>query len=482
MLKTVSGRGSGGRSPDAEDTVRLGKHSIIKRAVAGLLCAGVLLSAFSACGNQKSGYRKNTKLSSGKVTLKLTGMNPSFKAMEKVIASFHGIYPNCTIQYEYVQDYENSMQTRLRNNDDVDLFITNNITSSSLFLPYAMELKSQKDRLNLGDTYEGLIRNFTIPGNTGGLYAIPLGGEVRGIYINTTLLKSLGLSVPSCYAEWMNCCEKLKNAGYIPLQGNPALFGQLLMYPYVCSLIANADDYQSVYNEVNECRKGVSERFREPMKRLYDMVADGYYNYKLVENKYKAFTDGTDETAARSFLNIESAPDGTGRKKDDIGTAAFMPGTMSFKSYLDKMRDDYHSKIEYRFILAPVGDDGGYAYLSPSEGIAVNKNGSRTEWALEFLNYLFSKGENEIFAAERNIIPNTSDALDSINRQFKTGSDHICQLGQVSFDYVFYEVMKKALTDVSKGNNPKYMKKDGTMYDFDYYMNALETGFAAVKR
>jgi raffinose/stachyose/melibiose transport system substrate-binding protein len=462
--------------------MKLWKRGVIRKKAAVLLCMGVLLSVLSACGTKKSSYQRNKGLSADRVTLKLTGMTPSFKAMEKAIASFNKIYPNCSVEYEYIQDYDNSMKTRLQNNDNVDLFITNNITSTSAFLPYAMELKSQKDRLNLDSTYDGLIRNFTIPGNNGGLYALPLGGEVRGVYVNVTLLNSLGLSVPSGYAEWMDCCGKLKAAGYIPLQGNPGLFGQQLMYPYVCSLIANADDYQAVYNEVNKCRPGVSERFREPMKRLYDMVANGYYNYKSVETQYRAFMDGTDETAARSFLNIESAPDGSGQKKDDLGTAAFMPGTMSFKSYLDKMRDDYHSKIEYRFILAPVGDDGGYVYLSPAEGIAVNKNSSRAEWALEFLNYLFSKDANKAFAADRNIIPNTPDALDIISSQFKVGSGHVCQLGQVSFDYVFYNVMKEALTEVSKGNNPKYMKSDGTMYDLDHYMSNLENAFAAKRR
>ena len=47
--------------------------------------------------------------------------------------------------------------------------------------------------------------------------------------------------------------------------------------------------------------------------------------------------------------------------------------------------------------------------------------------------------------------------MDSINSAFSTPSDRVCQLGQVTFGYVFYDVMKKALMDVSKANNPKYM-------------------------
>lgn len=453
-------------------------RNILSRAAAVSVCVLFACSSLS-CGQPQSGYKKNENLNSAQnATLKLTGPSSSFKSMESVIASFSAIYPNCTIEYEYVQDYDKSMTTRLEQNNDVDLFITNNITASSPFLPYALELKSQSDKLSLADTYEGLIKNFTLSGSQSGLYAIPLGGEVRGLYVNTTLLSSLGLTVPKNYQEWMTSCSELKKAGYIPLQGNPGSFAQLLLYPCICNIIANADDYSSVYNKVDQCQPGVSELFREPLSRLYDIVKNGYYNYKYVETNYGAFADMTNETTAKSFLNIADTGSGETEKKDNLSQVAYMPGTMSFKSYLDKVKDDYHSSVNYQFILTPSGDDGGFAYLSPSEGIAVNKNSSNTAWALEFLNYLFSKNVNKSFAEEQNIIPNTSDALDSIKSIFKTDGKHICQLGQVSFRYVFYDVMKGTLTDISKGNNPKYMKEDGTMYDLEYYMQKLEDSFS----
>ena len=457
-----------------------GKNSV--RKMTAVIISVLSVFTLAACGMQGNGYRKNSGFdSSAEVRLKLTGNSESFRAMEEVIGSFCDIYPNCTIEYEYVQDYEDTMTTRLANNDDVDLFITNNITASSPFLPYALELGSQSGKLSLEDTYDGLIRNFTMTGSMNGLYAIPLGGEVRGMYVNRTLLDSQGLSVPQNYSELMECCRRLKEAGYIPFQGNPGRFGQLLMYPYICSLIADSDDYQSLYNKVNSCEAGVSEIFREPMSRLYDIVKNGYYNYKYVETEYNMFTDASNEVSARSFLNIVTDSSGNGVKKDDTGMVAFMPDTMSFKTYLDKVKDDYHSGIDYEFILSPVGDDGGYAYLSPAGGIAVNKNSANTDWALEFLNYLFTGTVNEKFAREQNIIPNTKDAMNIINSSFNVSSDHVCQLGEVTFDYVFYDVIKEELMNISKGNNPKYMQEDGSMYGIDHYMEELEASFAKIR-
>ena len=446
------------------------------------LCSTLLCTLLGGCSSQTpvSSYQKNQSLSSSEeVTLTLTGTTASFRAMDTVISSFNSLYPNCHINYEYVQDYDKSMMTRLSNNEDVDLFITNNITSDSQYLPYAMDLSKQSDALKLTDTYEGLIRNFTISGENGGLYAIPLGGEVRGIYVNTTLLDSLNLKVPSNYAELLSCCAALKAKGYIPLQGNPGNFGVMLMYPYTANLIANADDYEKVYTQINTHQAGSSALLKEPISRLYELVSNGYYDYKTVETNLNLFKDGTDTTLAMNFLNIVTTDQET-KKIDDIGQVAFVPGTMSLETTLDKTKDNYHSAINYQFILSPVGDDGGYAYLSPAAGIAINKNSKNTAWALEFLNYLFSKEVNKTFASQQHIISNTTDALDVIKKSFAVDDHHISQLGQVTFDYVFYDVVKKTCTDVSKANNPKYMQADGTMYPLQYYMDAFET--ALVKK
>ena len=137
------------------------------------------------------------------------------------------------------------------------------------------------------------------------------------------------------------------------------------------------------------------------------------------------------------------------------------------------------SKQDIFELAAGVGDGGGYAYLSPATGIAVNRNSAHTEWALEFLNYLFTPEVNRAFAEEQNIIPNTAQALDVITDTFHVDDAHVCQLGQVTFRYVFYDVVHQPLIDVSKANNPKYMQPDGTMYDLEYYMAELESAFAA---
>src|SRR5574344_183713 len=435
----------------------------------------VALIAFISCG-EKGVYKKNRALPSSEIIhLTIVGNSASFKSLEKTITSFSTLYPNVTVEYEYLQNYKKSLGIRLAANDTADMFVTTNIQDDSPNLSYALELKSQNRKLDLSSTFEGLIRNFTITKDgKNELYAVPFGGEIRGLFVNKTLLETVGLSVPKNFNDFMNCCKVLKKAGYIPLQGNPGNAAQQLMYPYICNIIVNGGDYKEVYAKINTRQPGVSELFREPLSRLYEIVADGYYNYKYVENAKGLFVNNLPYTNVTNFLNILSDKNGSYVKQDDIGQVAFLPGIMSMINQINKTKEDYHSKIEYEFILAPMGDDGGYAYLSPSEGLAINKNGAHIEWALEFMNYLFSNEVNKKFAAEQNIIPNTKDAMKEINRLFKINPDHESELGQVSFDYVFYSVISKTLMDISKANNPKYMEADGKMYSFDHYMNALE--------
>ncbi len=145
---------------------------------------------------------------------------------------------------------------------------------------------------------------------------------------------------------------------------------------------------------------------------------------------------------------------------------------------MEKTKEDYHSGIEYVFTLAPVGEQGGFAYLSPAEGIAVNHGSPDFFWSMKFINFLFQPENNEIFAEEFNVIPNTNGAVDYIRGVFYRPDNNISHLGEVTFDYDFYGIVTKCLVEISKGNNTKYMKDnlDGTfsLYPLEYYLNNLE--------
>lgn len=436
----------------------------------------LLAAALTGCASPDN---KPAAVTAEPVTLIVAGSWEDCKAIEAVGRAFTEQNPECTIVYEYVQDYYDSLEKRMTGESAIDIFFTSNIQADSQMLPYALDLYSRKD-FDYSQTFDGLRENFALWDTTPGeakLYAMPLGAEMRGMYINLTLLKSLGIETPKNQAELLAACEKFKQNGYTALQGNPGMFAQLLLYPWICNIIANADDPKAAYDKVSNREPGLSEMFMEPFKLLYTLVEKGYYDYKLEQTERNMFMDTKDLSIAQCFLNVWEK-DGVWAKTDDLGQVAFMPGTMSLKSVVDKVKDDYHSEIEYVFVPAPVGPDGGYAYMSPAHGIAINKASANLDWSVKFIDFLFGPTGNELFAKEFNIVPNTKEAFEYITKAYDIPGDHISHLGQVTFNYNFYGMITQTLTDISKGNNPKYMMQndDGTvsLYPLEYYTNTLE--------
>lgn len=283
----------------------------------------VILTMISSCMGCSSTpkYQVNSQLDTSKqITLKIAGSSADFKAMETMTQKFKEIYPNCKVEYEYLQDYQETLFKRLdAQNNSVDMFVTDNIQKTSANYPYALELFSHSDKLDLSNTSQELLDNYKLTdSDTDEIYAVAMGIEVRGLYVNKTLLDSLGLKIPENREEFLDSCRVLSEHGYIPLQSNPGSFGQQLIFPYVAHIVAAANDEGVTYNTINNCEEGAAEIFRDPLEFLYGLVDKNYYNYKYAETELGMYVDASPEGNARSFLNIVDKGNGF-EKQDDVG-------------------------------------------------------------------------------------------------------------------------------------------------------------------
>ena len=475
----------------------------LSSSVAVLLClalcascaAGLAGCAGSGAGARPESYSANPALDvSREVELRIGSGKETWPEMDEVIAKFEEVYPNCSISCEYIEEYSTNLELRLKQADQrIDIFRTTNIqptTSAGVYKDYCVNLISEESAaiLDLSHCYKGLVDNFRYTGAENTQYAVPYGGEMRGMYVNTTLLDSLGLKTPTNRAELLECCAVLYDAGYIPLQSSYDTFAQQLLYPYICNCIVNGGAYEETYAAIENIDAGISELFRDPYTFLYGLVEKGYFDYDRVKRELGYTFDGS-EGKARDFLNVIQVADGVYEKQDDVGKIAFLVDTQSFEGSLAKEKENYHSAIEYEFILSPVGEDGGCAYLSPSDALAVNKSSNNVDWALEFLNFFFQPEVTREFAAWSNKIPNTADALLSYN----VDESHISDVGQVTFGYTFYKTVTtpmmggyEDMPGISKLNDPKLMVEnaDGTRslaYTVEDYLERLESELQAVK-
>ncbi len=464
------------------------------RKFIGVICSFLVSVCLSGCNNTT--YRADTINSSldtsKKITLKFAGASENFLGLDTVITSFEKKYPNVTIEYEYLQDYQNLIGKRLASSNDFDLWSSVNIQPTSKYASlaeYAYNLYSDKN-INLSDCNEGLVKNSDYVGKENTNYGIPLGSDIRGLYVNKTLLKKYNLEVPTNLEELMNCGKVFKDNNMVSFFGNPSIFGQQFIYPYVANIIANASNYDEVYKEVSEIHVGVEELFRAPFKVLYDVMANYYYNYKYVENNYPAYQTFNGEDASKignitnGFFNIAKGEGVNDYKRDDVGTLPFVIGSLIQDSHYAKTKSDYNSLIDYEFIMSPTSKDGGFVYMSPTDTISINKNSKNIDWCVEFYNYLFTKSVNKKFASEYGCLPNISDNEDVINK-FNVTENHISDVGKVTFNYGFYKIIADTALTMCKGNNPSYMDKtdpnNPVLYSFDYYMNILKGKFDAAR-
>lgn len=471
----------------------------LPRGLTGLLCLLLCLLSvlsLSGCASSKNdiGYKKNDALDTSKdVQLTIASGGKTWPEMETVIAKFSEIYPNCTIVCEYIEEYTDNLPLRLNQKEEkIDIFRTVNIQENTVYKDNALNLISPDAQkiLDLSGANPGLVANFRYTGAENTQYAIPYGGEMRGLYVNVTLLKENGLEVPTNRAELLHCCEVLYENGYVPLQSTPGTFAQQLLYPYICNRIVNGGNYEEMYAAIENIDDGISEYFRDAYTFLYELVEKGYFDYKRVEEELGFTFDGSGGKA-REFLNVTPVGEDAYEKQDDIGKIAFMPDTQAFEQSLAKVKSDYHSEIEYVFILSPIGETGGYAYLSPSDGLAINNQSDHADWALEFLNFFFTPETATAFAEETGKIPNTVNAL----LKYDVPEGHACDVGQVTFSYPFYKTVttlmmggyEDDMIGISKMTAKKYMKDngDGTYslpYTVNEYLARLETEFQRVKK
>ncbi len=208
----------------------------MKKLVSALLAAVMLLS-LAACSNSEKpggqGESKYTELPTidqikvGEdyqditATLKvLTNRNDIAGTVYAEYAkTFHELYPNITVQYEGITDYEESLNLRLPNGDWGDIcFIPSSVAKSDMgnyFIP-----------LGTVDALDPIYNFIADKSYNGTVYGIANGGNADGVAYNIKVLEQAGYStekgnMPSTPDEFLQMLQDVKDkTDAIPLYTN----------------------------------------------------------------------------------------------------------------------------------------------------------------------------------------------------------------------------------------------------------------------
>ena len=93
--------------------------------------------------------------------------------------------------------------------------------------------------------------------------------------------------------------------------------------------------------------------------------------------------------------------------------------------------------FEYEFTFAPMGDNGVYEYIEPWYGFAVNKDGSNSDYALEFLRFMAREDQLNTPASVKGVHQRAKSTASALRNLYTAGKTlwPVCR-GSCKYDHI----------------------------------------------
>lgn len=324
----------------------------------------------------------------------------------QIIADFEADNPDIKIVQNQVADSETAIRTLLVKDRTPDIITLNGngsfgkLAEAGVFYDFSNEpvLKTVNPAVQ-----EILAELGNAPGEVNALGYV---NNANGIIYNTKIFEEQGLEVPETWDELIEICEKLKAAGITPFAGT----------------LADAWTVMPSWNAIGAyyTQDGFFDKMREEGANLGP------------DSPVSFSKDFPDAMAKQSQLYGYAQTGYRGASYDD-GSALFAEGKVAMLMQgiwaLSPVKN-INPDIPAAIFPYPVPDNPDDRMLVTGVDVAVTmgKNPAHKEESLRFINYLFSKGVIEKFAASQTMIPSVigaklSDdpALQSVAPYFDSG-------------------------------------------------------------
>ena len=374
----------------------------MKKALALVLAAGMTLSlaacggstASSAASSESTAASSESTAASSESTAASSEATPAAAGEITYWSMWSNTEPQGKIIQEAADAYEAStgthvniewkgrdistiIQAELENvNSSVDLFDEDFQRISTQYNDYCLDLEDMAKAIDY-DSYAVAALPAAVRNWAGSLVAIPYQPYTSGVFYNKAAFEAAGITAePATWAEFLDCCEKLKAAGYTPLAQDDA---------YVCYtygfLAARLMGQDAVSAMVKDGTWAESEGAKVAAQAIVDLRDKGY----LSETCPDAYPDGENEVGFETAAMVVNA--------------SWVPSEITTNTGCD---------LEWGMFNFPTmegGKDPATIANIGAQAFAINKNSKNAQAAFDFITMLTTGEWDEKIAMESSGIP-----------------------------------------------------------------------------
>ncbi len=370
----------------------------ILRTVFSMGMAAMLL--LQGCALPKKGdapfapkYDKDTAFS-----LTVAGNYSNFEALEAEFERFYEYYPNASLQYVTMDDYNHVIPSALVNSEPPDIFTTSSWMIGDEAYQEMFDNCEVLSDPSLGIDYSCIRDSLIRTTDTGDVLMLPIFTTSYGMLVNMDIFEKEGLEIPTSFDELVSVCGKLKSVGYeSPMMGADMFSGSGLFNCFAYPMFAyNVLKHSDQVDALNALEPSSGELMRPALERLDEFVNAGCLDLQKCRDE---ITDEYESIIMRFF---------EGDVPMMFATGDVVSGTAKRESKSDTFTAH---PFQYKFYTAPAGDDGGYFINSISICFSVNENSRNIDMANEFMRFLISEKELGNMARSKRLITPTDDFL-----------------------------------------------------------------------
>ncbi|MCR5488007.1 MAG: ABC transporter substrate-binding protein [Lachnospiraceae bacterium] len=214
-------------------------------------------------------YGKDTEFS-----LTIAGNYANFESLEAEFERFYEYYPNASLQYVTMDDYNNIISSAIVNSEPPDIFTTNSWMVGDEKYKEMFDACEVLSDPALDIDYSCIKDSLIRTTDSGDVVMLPIFTTTYGMLVNMDIFEKEGIKVPENFGELVAACEKLKSAGYAsPMMGADRFSGSgfynCFAYPmFAYNVIKNSDKADAL----NAFEPSSGELMRPALERLDEFI------------------------------------------------------------------------------------------------------------------------------------------------------------------------------------------------------------------